>query len=334
MEYFARRLDAYGHPSHVLEGVRSLLVLAINYRTQTPQPPGAGQGLVSRYAWGTDYHETLWRRLDQLAEFHRRQVPQAVVRGVVDTAPLLERQFAQLAGLGWIGKNTLLLNKELGSWFFLAVLLTSEELAYDEPTVVDHCGTCRACLDACPTGALVDAQRLDARRCISYLTIELREPVPPPLRPGQGPWLLGCDVCQEVCPWNHRERSSSEPSFEPRPGMNPIDLGELLTLDEAAFRRRFRHTPLMRPKRGAVLRSAAIALGNRPEASALPSLRAGLDDADPLVRGACAWALGRFATDAARDGLRRRQEIERDPEVQREITAALGPGPAARGGRA
>jgi epoxyqueuosine reductase len=257
-----------------------------------------------------------------------------VVRGVVDTAPLLERQFAQLAGLGWIGKNTLLLNRELGSWFFLAVLLTSEELVYDEPAVVDHCGTCRACLDACPTGALVDARRLDARRCISYLTIELRASVPPPLRPGQGDWLLGCDVCQEVCPWNHREQSSSEPSFEPRPGMNPIDLAELLALDDAAFRRRFRHTPLMRPKRGAVLRSAAIALGNRPEASALPSLRAGLDDADPLVRGACAWALGRFAEDAAREWLRRRQEIERDAEVQREITAALAAGPAAEGGRA
>jgi epoxyqueuosine reductase len=297
MEYFAHRAEAYEHPRHVMDGVRSLLVLARNYRTQPPQPPGPGQGAISRYAWGGDYHDTIRRGLHQLCDFHRQLVPEAEVRGVIDTAPLLERPFAQLAGLGWIGKNTLLLNQRLGSWFFLAVLLTSEVLEYDAPATADHCGTCRACLDACPTGALVAPYRLDARKCISYLTIELREPIPKPLRAGQGQWLLGCDICQEVCPWNHREVASDEPSFQPLPGANPVELAELLDLDEAAFRRRFRHTPFVRPKRGAVLRSAAIALGNRPHPAARPALERGLHDPDPMVGEACAWALEHYRKD-------------------------------------
>jgi epoxyqueuosine reductase len=294
MEYFARRAEAYEHPRHVLDGVRSLLVLAKNYRTQPPQPPEPGQGSISRYAWGSDYHDTIRHQLDELCQLHRQLVPEGQVRGVIDTAPLLERPFAQLAGLGWIGKNTLLLNQRLGSWFFLAVLLTSETLDYDQPVTANHCGTCRACLDACPTEALVAPYRLDSRRCISYLTIELREPIPGPLRAAQGQWLFGCDVCQEVCPWNHRETPSNEPTFQPLPGTNPVELAELLGLDEDAFRRRFRHTPLARPKRGAVLRSAAIALGNRPHPAARPALERGLDDPDPMVRDACAWALERM----------------------------------------
>src|SRR5437763_12343312 len=178
MHYLTNRREAYAHPRHVLAGARSLLVLAMNYRTAPPLPAGPGQRRVSRYAWGLDYHDLIHDRLRRLCDFLRRHVPSASVRGVVDTAPLLEREVAQLAGLGWIGKNTLLLNRRLGSWFFLAALLTDAELEYDEPHATDHCGTCRACLDACPTGAFVEPYVLDARRCISYLTIELRGPVP------------------------------------------------------------------------------------------------------------------------------------------------------------
>ncbi len=169
-------------------------------------PPRAAPGIgrVSRYAWGTDYHESLRERLNQLADFLTSRVPTAKVRGVVDTAPLLEGEFAQLAGLGWIGKNTLLLNKQAGSWFFLAALLTDVELAYDEPHAAEHCGTCRACLDACPTDAFVEPYVLDSRKCISYLTIELKSAIPVELRSGLGDWLFGCDICQDVCPWNHR----------------------------------------------------------------------------------------------------------------------------------
>ena len=262
MTYLADRAEAYRHPRHVLRGVRSLLMLAANYRSAEPIEAGPGQGNVSRYAWGTDYHGLIRRRLHQLADFHRRLAPHGQVRGVVDTAPLPERRFAELSGLGWIGKNTLLVNERLGSWVFLAALLTSEILLYDEPLKGDRCGTCRACLDACPTGALVAPLRLDARKCISYLTIELRGPVPPELRDTLGDRLFGCDACQEACPFNRHTPTSPEEGFRPIPGMNPVDLAELFTLDESAFRRRFRHTALWRAKRPGILRNAAIVLAN------------------------------------------------------------------------
>ena len=264
MHYLADRLDAYGDPGRLLDGVRSILVMAVNYRSVEPAAAGPGQGRVSRYAWGADYHDAIRRRLHALADFHRRLVPDGRVRGVVDTAPLLERQFAQRAGLGWIGKNTMLINERFGSWTFLAALLTTEELAYDEPATTGHCGSCRACLDACPTGALVEPYRLDARKCISYLTIESRGPIPAELRAACGDRLFGCDACQEACPHNGRTPSTAEPAFHPSPGMNPAELAELLALDEAGFRRRFRHTPLWRARREGILRNVGVVLENQP----------------------------------------------------------------------
>lgn len=316
MHYLTARAEAYEHPRHVLDNARSLLMLATNYRTEEPSPVGAGQGRISRYAWGLDYHDRIHQRLQTLAAFHRRLAPEATVRGVVDTAPLLEREFAQLAGLGWIGKNTLLLNGSQGSWFFLAALVSSAEIEYDAPNLESHCGTCRACLDACPTGALVEPYRLDARRCISYLTIELREAIPGDLREPLGDWLFGCDVCQEVCPWNHRAPTSLEATFRPQAGSDPVALTELFSLDEAAFRQRFRHTPLWRAKRRGLLRNAALVLGNRPTAAALPALVEGLNDPEPLVRGACAWALKRFDSDAARQAMQERLAVEDDADVR------------------
>jgi epoxyqueuosine reductase len=324
MRYLGDRAAAYSHPRSVLEGVQSILMLAMPYRTEVPRSPGPGHGRVSRYAWGSDYHDLIHDRLRCLAEFHRRLVPQAQVRGVVDTAPLLEREFARLAGLGWIGKNTLLLNRALGSWFFLAALLTSEPLECDAPFAADHCGTCTACLDACPTGALVAPRVLDARRCISYLTIELRGPVPRELREGTGDWVFGCDVCQEVCPWNRRAPAGEEQSLGPRPGSNPMELTELFGLDDAAFRARFRGTPLWRPKRRGLLRNAAVALGNRPFPEALPALARGLNDLDAVVRGASAWALGHYRGPSARQALNERLATEADPDVRDEIETALG----------
>lgn len=324
MRYLADRREAYEHPRHVLDGVRSILMLAVNYRTEEPQSPGAGQGRVSCYAWGADYHDLIHERLAELIQVHRRLAPGASVRGVVDTAPLLEREFAQLAGLGWIGKNTLLLNKRLGSWFFLAALLTSEAFVYDRPFEGGHCGTCRACLDACPTGALVAPYRLDASRCISYLTIELGDHIPLELREAQGSWVFGCDVCQDVCPWNRRAPATTEESFQPRAESNPMELAELFSFDDEAFRRRFRHTPLWRPRRRGLLRNAAIALGNNDWSEAsLGALQRGLSDAEPLVRAACAWALGRHDSPRAEESLRQRLAIESDQGVAAEILAAV-----------
>ncbi len=323
MRYLADRKAAYEHPRHVLDGVHSLLLLATSYRTEEPVPPVAGQGRVSRYAWGTDYHDLIHQRLAELIRLHQQWTPEAHVRGVVDTAPLLEREFAQLAGLGWTGRNTMLLNTRLGSWFFLAALLTSEELVYDRPFEGGHCGTCRACLDACPTGALVAPYQLDASRCLSYLTIELRDHIPRQLREAHGQWVFGCDACQDVCPWNRRASTSVDESCQPRPGNNPMDLAELFYLDEQAFRERFRHTPLWRPRRRGLLRNAAIALGNRPDSASLAALQHGLNDPEPLVRAACAWALGRQASPKATESLRQRQAIETDEEVTAEVLAAL-----------
>ena len=307
MDYLADRQRAYEHPRHVLDGVRSLLMLGLPYRTAEPVQAQPGQGRISRYAWGEgDYHDTIHDRLKRLIYWLKEQVPDAQARGVVDTAPLLEREFAQLAGLGWIGKHTLLINKPAGSYFFLAALLTDLELTCDEPFTADHCGTCRACLDACPTQAFPQPYVLDATRCISYLTIELRDTIPDKLRPGIGDWLFGCDVCQDVCPWNESSQRRSAalstptqawnvaPMFQPATDANPIDLIGLFDLDDDAFRRRFRHTPLWRAKRRGILRNAAIVLGNQRAAAAVPALTKGLADEEPLVREACQWALDRI----------------------------------------
>jgi epoxyqueuosine reductase len=324
MPYLADRREAYEHPRHVLDGARSIIMLAMNYRTAEPKEPGPGEGRVSRYAWGNaDYHDIIRERLNLLAEFLYERSPAARTRGVVDTAPLLEREFAQRAGLGWIGKNTLLLNRSLGSWFFLAALITNVELTYDVPSETDHCGTCRACLDACPTNAFPHPYVLDASRCISYLTIELRAAIPVDLREGIGDWLFGCDVCQDVCPWNSRAPFSREPEFAPREDSDPIDLIALFELDDAAFRQRFRRTPLWRPKRRGLLRNAAIVLGNRPTPAAIPALIRGMNDNEPLVRGACAWALGRFSESEVRLALERRLTVETNEYVLSEISSAL-----------
>jgi epoxyqueuosine reductase len=326
MDYLATRREAYHDPTRVLDGARSILMLAMNYRTAEPVEAEAGQGRVSRYAWGeADYHEVIRERLHQLADWFRERVPTAQVRGIVDTAPLLEREFAQLAGLGWVGKNTMLINRNEGSWFFLAALLTDVVLSYDAPHETDHCGSCRACLDACPTFAFPQPYVLDATRCISYLTIELRDAVPAEIRPNVGDWVFGCDVCQEVCPWNSRAPHSRQQEFSPSEDSNPIDLIALFDIDDAAFRQRFRHTPLWRPKRRGMLRNAAIVLGNRPTRAAVPALIRGLNDVDPLVRGACAWALKRYSDPAAREALQLRLQGETDGEVRREIDAALSP---------
>ncbi|NOZ39073.1 MAG: tRNA epoxyqueuosine(34) reductase QueG [Planctomycetes bacterium] len=324
MHYIADRRAAYDHPRHVLDGVQSIVMLSMHYSSEEAAQPKPGQGQVSRYAWGTDdYHNLIRDRLHQLADFLRQLIPEADTRGVIDTAPLMEREFAQLAGLGWVGKNTLLLSKTAGSYFFLAALLTDQQLSYDDPHTTDHCGTCTACLDACPTDAFPQPYVLDATRCISYLTIELQNPIPVELRPGMGNWLFGCDICQDVCPWNNHAPPTAEAAFAPCEEMNPIELAALFDLDEPQFRVRFRHTPLWRSHRRGLLRNAAIVLGNQQEVSALPALNRGLQDEEPLVRGACAWALGELNDAQAQQALQLRKAIEANLHVKTEIAAAL-----------
>ncbi len=325
MDYLAGRRDAYRHPHSVLPGAVSLLMVGMNYCTS---PPGEacrpGHGRISRYAWGdVDYHDLVRDRLKQLGQRASELLPEVVWRAVVDTAPLLEREFAALAGIGWQGKNTMLINPRAGSWFYLGALLLDVELAYDQPIATDHCGTCTACLDACPTQAFVAPRQLDASRCISYLTIEQRGAVPVELRAGVGDWLYGCDICQEVCPWNRFAARSEEAGLVPVEPLGQLELASLFSWTEAMFRDRFRHTAMWRARRRGLLRNAAIVLGNEGDTSAVTALSSGLKDADAVVRGAAAWALGKIGSLSCREMLANALASERDPQVTTEISHAL-----------
>jgi epoxyqueuosine reductase len=299
MSYLHDHAEPRRHPASILTSVRSVVMVAMNYNVERraqsaerEEDPSHSPAKVARYARGPiDYHEVLWERLAQLLEWLKEQVPGCNGRAVVDTAPLLERDFARRAGLGWIGKNTMLLNRELGSYFFLGALLVDVELKPDSPFEANHCGTCTACLDACPTAAFPEPGVLDARRCISYLTIELKSPVPEDLRAKMGDWLFGCDVCQEVCPWNRDIPATEEPAFQPMPELDPI---ELLSLSPEEFRHRFKQTALWRARRRGLLRNACLILGNCGHTAAIPTLLRALDDPEPLVREAAAWAIAQI----------------------------------------
>lgn len=321
MGYMQRHAKAREHPRHVLETVRSIVLIAVSYHQLYPHT--TRQGRIASYACRADYHHVLWDLLDRIGAWLRREIPGCQTRSVVDSAPLLERDFAQRAGLGWFGKNTMLLHPRLGSYFFLGALLTSADLPPDPPFATDHCGTCTACLDACPTHAFPAPGVLDARRCISYLTIELKGPVPVDLRPGVGDWLFGCDICQEVCPWNQKAQPGSLPALAARPDLQDPDLIAWLQLRPDQFRELFRGTPLTRPKRRGLLRNVCLVLGNLRRYDAEPILISALEDEEPLIRGAAAWALGQLATAAAARALEARLRLEQDGQVQAELVAAL-----------
>lgn len=295
MDYMTRHAEAHKHPRSILPNVRCVVMVGLNYKPPTAlstQYPVLS-GRVSCYAGGQDYHEVLRGKLKELLNWIQTEAPGAHGRAVIDTAPLLERDFARRAGLGWFGKNTMLLNKKRGSFFFIGALLLDLDLPADEPFETSHCGTCTRCLDACPTGAFHAPYQLDARRCISYLTIELRGSIPEELRPGMGDWIFGCDVCQDVCPWNRKAPAGREPALQASDGLH-VDLIELLSLNEDEFRRRYRHTALWRTKRSGLLRNAAIVLGNSGDERALPVLERATQDSEPVVREAATWAIARI----------------------------------------
>lgn len=323
MQWMSRREAAYEHPSSVMQGVRSIVMVGINYRTDEPVPTEQGSARISRYAWNDiDYHDLIRDRLKQLANRLHDLIPGVRTRGIVDTAPLLERDFARQAGLGWQGKNTLLINKRLGSWMFLAALLIDVELEPDAPHEAYHCGTCTKCLDECPTDAFPEPGVLDSRRCIAYLNIELRnQPIPTEFRAGIGDWLLGCDVCQDVCPWN-RKAPAGHTEFKPSDGMNPINCRELLKLTDEEFDQRFGSTPLARPGRIGILRNAAIILGNQRDQASVSLLADLLTDESEIIRGAAAWSLGQMDCQQSLNALKAASKMESDPDVRSEIQSA------------
>ena len=284
----AERLD----PARLLPGARSVVAVAMSYNKSTEDD---WRG-VSRYARGRDYHDVIRPRLVELGEFIGSAAGAPVAsRAAVDSSAVLERDLAARAGLGWIGKNTNLLTPSLGSYFFIGIVLTTAELPFDQREP-DRCGTCTACLDACPTRAFVAPYVLDARRCISYLTIEHRGDIAGELADQLGEWVFGCDVCQEVCPWNRKAEPGHEPALEPSGSFGALE--SLLELDREEFRARFRGSALTRTKRAGLLRNAAIVLANRGDRRAVGVLERALGDEDAVVRHAAAWALAKLGGEA------------------------------------
>jgi epoxyqueuosine reductase len=301
MHYLARRAREREDPQRVLDGARSVLALGFVYDPGQLPAPRPGTLQVARYAGGDDYHDLLLERVRALeAGLPALAGAPVRTRGYVDTGPVLERVYAAWAGLGWIGKNTCLIHPRLGSYLFLAVVLTDLELEPDARGA-DHCGTCRACLDACPTGAFPEAYVLDATRCISYTTIEARGPIPEALRAGHADWGFGCDVCQEVCPWNTRSHRDRPPdplglraALAPRAEWRRPSLEWVLSLDEEAWRRAARGTALKRTRYRGLLRNALVVAGNSGDAGLAPLLRRHAGGSDPLLAEHARWALERL----------------------------------------
>ena len=317
-------------PRVYLPWARSLVVVGLNYYTPHGLSVEPARGAISRYSWGLDYHQLLRARLETLRTALEALAPGSRTHLFVDTSPVLEKGVAEAAGLGWRGKHTNLLRKRYGSWFFLGGLATDLLLDYDRPAR-DHCGTCSRCITACPTGAIVAPYVLDSRLCISYLTIELREPIPRSLRAMVGNRIFGCDDCQDVCPWNRFASTTPVPGFEPEEGnLNPLLL-DLLGMSKEEWTRRFRQSPIRRARYEGFLRNVAVALGNWGAPEAVPALVARLEDPHPLVRGHVAWALGRCGRGTAQQpaisALQEQLGRETDAWVREEIELALRPEP-------
>ena len=330
MGYLATRhsRECRAHPDRILPGCQSVVVLGFRY--PTPPPFDAYRspllhGKVASYAWGVDYHEFLPERLQGLVEYIESQVRRPVPnRWYTDTGPILERELAQRAGLGWIGKNTCLINPDIGSYFLLAEVLLGVELEPDSPFTADRCGTCTRCLQACPTRCILPDRTLDARRCLSYLTIELKGLIPAESRPLMKDWVFGCDVCQQVCPWNRFAVAGVDRAFAHRLVDPGPDLVAELNITPEAFSQRYRHSPIQRAKRRGYLRNLAVALGNAHDARAIPALARALQaDPEPLVRSHAAWALGQMGDVAARLILQKAAGHEPDLQVLDEVENAL-----------
>jgi epoxyqueuosine reductase len=326
MEYMSRNQTARAHPNSMLNGVRSLIMVSVVYGGAEPETHSRSptQGKVALYARGGDYHTLIWRKLEELLGWLRSECPGLSGRAVADTAPLLERDFARLAGLGWIGKNTMLIDRTLGSFTFLGALLVDAELDYDAPHDADHCGSCTLCLDLCPTQAFTGPYQLDAGRCISYWTIEHRGMVSEKSAAELDGWVFGCDVCQDVCPWNRKAPPGRQTELDARREWTDPDLLEWLSRDRSEWKALLKGTALKRAKQSGLVRNAALVLGSRRLPEAVPHLAGRLDDTqeDSVVRASAAWALGRIATELAQSALECHRD-DSEPLVREAVALAL-----------
>lgn len=286
MAWMERNPERRTDPQRVLQGAKSVVVLAMNYAQGTTKTTGSMER-IARYAWNDDYHDLLEPKLRQIDTFLQQHG--GIQRAYTDTGPILERNFGAMAGVGWQGKSTMLIHPKLGAWFFLAEVLTTLNLPPNEP-MPNRCGHCTRCIDACPTRAITAPYRLDARRCISYLTIEHKGSIPEALRPLIGVRIYGCDACAAACPWNRFAQASQEAAFAARPAVQ-LSLRELLALDEDQFRTLFRGSPIKRIKRRGLLRNVCVALGNTGTADDLPALERAASDPEQLIAEHALWAI-------------------------------------------
>ena len=264
MEYLARRFDERTDPRNYLPGARSVVCVAMNYHVPlqaVPESERQHHGRIARYALGDDYHELIKTRLHELADWMRDAVPGAQTRACVDTAPVMEKELAARAGIGWLGKNACLINPKIGSWLLLGEIVTTIPLPPDEPAT-DHCGSCTRCIDACPTGAITAPYQLDARKCVSYLTIEHRGPIAPELEPRMGDWLYGCDICQDVCPHNSKAPVATDPALQPRFPTGTLDVRTVLKWSDSDYRRQLHNSAMKRVKLPVLQRNAWIVQSN------------------------------------------------------------------------
>ena len=333
MQYLAetRSRERRADPKQILPECKTIIVLAAAYPNPLQFPPAQpdvnAAGRIASYAWtGADYHLVIPPLLEKLVAAIQKILDQPIrYHDYTDTGPILERDLAQRAGLGWIGKNTCLISPHLGSFHFLAEILIDQYIEPDSPFTTDRCGSCTKCIDACPTQCILPDRTIDASRCISYLTIENKGAIPAPLRTSLDNWVFGCDICQMVCPWNQKNRDASSASFFDRPGgPMQVDLKQEIQLSPAEFNHKFRHSAIKRAKRKGYLRNLAVALGNTRSPAFIDTIAQVLQtETEPLIRAHLVWALGNIGTGKAKEILLQLQSSEKDIQVKSEIDRAL-----------
>ena len=324
MAYLERNSDKRMDSTKVLEGVRSIISLSLNYFHPQDLPYKQPRiGVISRYASGDDYHDVLQERLKRLLDFIVQLAPDVEAKIYADTGPVMDKHWAVRSGIGWLGKHTNVLSRGSGSWFFLGEILLSLELEYDAPGE-DCCGSCTLCIEACPTDAIVEPYVLDGRRCISYLTIELREDIPEEFREPMGNLIFGCDICQDVCPWNGEVPHSTVQEFELRECNQAPDLRTLARLTREDFRKQYRGSPIKRAKWRGFIRNVAVAMGNSGDPAMVPELEYLLDNEDSMICRHAVWALKKIGTPEALEAVRQYQAKNSDAEVPVELEEVSG----------
>ena len=312
--FTAERVWRGSRPQELLPGAKSVIAVGMSYNIPQNDPPSGLRGKVARYAWGDDYHTVMKGHLQEFTRLLAERLGRPIqARIFVDDGPMLDRAVAERAGIGWYGKNTMILTPTHGSWVFLGQVLTDVEMEPDAP-LKKSCGNCRICIDACPTGAIIAPYAIDNQKCIAFWTIEHRGAIPREMRPLIGDWVFGCDICQDVCPVNRKAAYAQEPAFYTRNGdFTTLELTGLLSIPQEEYQERFRGSPIKRAKRVGLQRNACVALGNRGYPSAIPALIRALREEEPVVRGHAAWALGRIGGSEAQQALEAALEQEGDP---------------------